>query len=324
LGAIYFGWCNRLRLCHYVHNTYGAGSSISSDMIVGNFNAATSVRNEVTDSAIYEIIYELKRIINETAGEQELASAKAFVTGNFSRSLENPQTIASFALNVKRYGLPADYYTNYLKNVDAVTLDDIKAMAVKYILPEHANIIVVGKGSEVADKLTAFGEVKYYDIYGNNYVPVKSEIPAGVTAATVMDKYLEAIGGKEKAKSLNDMRMSITTEVQGMTLDIEVMSKSPNKSKTVVTMGGQTVMNSVFDGENASMVQMGQNTPVGDEQKLDMGFESAIISELAITELGLASQLTGIETIDGKKAYAVEITKPSGSKTTYYYDVDSG
>ncbi len=304
--------------------TYGAGSSIASDMIVGNFNASTSVRNEVTDSAIYEIMYELKRIINETAGENELASAKAFVTGNFSRSLENPQTIANFALNVKRYGLPADYYTNYLKNVDAVTLDDIKAMAAKYIKPENANIIVVGKGAEVAEKLAAFGEVKYYDIYGNNYVPVKSEIPAGVTAATVLDKFLEAVGGKEKAMTLTDLRMAITTEVQGMSLEIAVLSKAPNKSKTVVTMGGQTVMNSVFDGVNASMSQMGQTVPVGEEQKADMAFDAAIISELLIAELGLETQLTGIETIGGKKAYAVEITKPSGSKTTFYYDIESG
>ncbi|MDZ7607672.1 MAG: pitrilysin family protein [Cyclobacteriaceae bacterium] len=304
--------------------TYGAGSSISSDMVVGNFNASTSVRNDVTDSAIYEIMDELKRIINETAEEKELASAKAYVTGNFSRSLEDPQTIASFALNVKRYGLPADYYTNYLKNVDAVTLGDIKAMAAKYIKPENANIIVVGKGTDVADKLAAFGEVKYYDIYGNNYVPVKSEIPAGVTASTVMEKYLEAIGGKEKAKTLMDMRMSITTEVQGMNLDIVVLSKAPNKSKTVVTMGGQTVMNSVFDGENASMSQMGQTVPVGEEQKMDMAFDAAIVSELLIAELGLEMQLTGIETIEGKKAYAVEITKPSGGKTTFYYDMESG
>lgn len=304
--------------------TYGARSSITSDMIVGNFTASTSVRNEVTDSAIYEIMYELKRIINEAVDEKELASAKAYVTGNFSRSLEDPQTIASFALNVKRYGLPADYYTNYLKNVDAVTLDDIKAMAAKYIKPANANIIVVGKGSEVADKLAVFGEVKYYDIYGNNYVPVKSEIPAGVTAATVLDKFLEAIGGKDKAKALTDMKMAITTEVQGMSLEIEVLSKAPNKSRTLVTMGGQTVMKSVFDGTNASMMQMGQTAPVSEEQKMDMAFDAAIISELLITELGLETQLTGIETIEGKKAYAVEITKPSGGKTTYYYDMESG
>ena len=55
-----------------------------------------------------------------------------------------------------------------------------------------------------------------------------------------------------------------------------------------------------------------------------MAFDAAIISELLITELGLETQLTGIETIEGKKAYALEITKPSGGKTTYYYDMESG
>ncbi len=303
---------------------YYARSTYSSDMIVGEFRAYSEVRNEVTDSAIYEFIHELNNIVNSKVTEDELKMAKAQIMGSFARSMESPQTIANFALDIQRYDLPSDYYTNYLKNVDAISVDDIQKTAAKYIKPDNAYVVVVGKGAEVADKLGAFGEVKYYDIYGNSYVPVKSEIPAGVTAATVLDKFLEAIGGKDKAKTLSDLKMAITTEVQGMSLEIEVLSKAPNKSRTVVTMGGQTVMKSVFDGTNASMMQMGQNAPVSEEQKLDMAFDAAIISELLISDLGLDTQITGIEDIGGKKAYAVEIVKPSGSKTTFYYDIGSG
>jgi zinc protease len=151
--------------------TYGAGSSISSDMIVGSFNAQTSVRNEVTDSAIYQLMFELERIIEEPVTDEELASAKAYMTGSFARSLESPQTIANFALNINRYNLPADYYATYLQKLNAVTKEEIQAMAKKYIKPDHAHVVVVGKGSEIAGGLQQFGAVTYYDMYGNSYVP---------------------------------------------------------------------------------------------------------------------------------------------------------
>lgn len=304
--------------------TYGAGSSISSDMVVGSFTASTSVRNEVTDSAIVEIQNEMYRIIKEKVTEEELNNAKAYRTGGFARSMESPQTIASFALNTQRYNLPEDYYSNYLKRLNAVSVEDIQEMAEKYIKPDNAHIIVVGKGSEIASKLKQFGEVTYYDIYGNSYVPEKASIPAGLTAAKVMDNYLDAIGGEENVRALKDFKMTLNTEMQGQQLQIVVTSKAPNMSKTNVNMGGMAVVSSIFNGTDAKVVQMGQEAPIDDNQKKDMAFEAAIVPEIAIKDMSLDTQLTGIETIEGTSAYAVEITKPSGSKTTYFYDINTG
>lgn len=304
--------------------TYGAGSSISSDMIVGRFTASTSVRNEVTDSAIVQLLYEMERIVEEKVTEKELASAKAYRTGGFARAMESPQTIASFALNIQRYNLPEDYYSNYLKRLNAVTLDDIQEMAKKYIKPDNAHIVVVGKGSEIATKLEQFGDLTYYDNYGNSYVPEKASIPAGLTAAKVMDKFLTAIGGEENVRALKDLKMTLNTEMQGQQLQIIITSKAPNMSKTNVNMGGMPVVTSIFNGTDAKVVQMGQEAPIDDNQKKDMAFEAAIVSEIAIKDMSLDAQLTGIETIEGISAYAVEITKPSGSKTSYFYDINTG
>lgn len=304
--------------------TYGAGSSLSSNMIVGNFGVSTSVRNEVTDSAIYQIFYELHRIIDEPVADKELASAKAYITGSFARSMESPQTIASFALNVKRYNLPEDYYANYLKRLDAVTLDDVQAMAKKYIKPDNAYVVVVGKGSEIANKLTQFGEVTYYDIYGNSYVPAKAEVPAGLTAAKVLDTYLTAVGGEDNIRALKDIKTVMKTEMQGRILEITSTKKTPNMSNQIITMDGNVFMTSVFNGTDANIQQMGQTLPVDENQKKDMAFEAAIVSEIAIKDMGLTAELKGIETIEGTNAYVVEITKPSGGKTLYYYDTVSG
>lgn len=304
--------------------TYGAGSSLSSDMIVGSFTAQTSVRNEVTDSAVYQIMYELGRITQEPVTDEELASAKAYITGSFARSLEQPQTIANFALNIERYNLPKDYYATYLQRLDAVTKDDIQAMAKKYIKPGNAHIVVVGKASEIAENLKQFGEVTYYDIYGDSYVPEEASIPAGLTAAKVIDTYLDAIGGEDKARTLKDMRMVMKADMQGREIQISQVQKAPNMSKTEVTMGGMSVMAQVFDGSEASMKQMGQALPVDDNMKKDMAYKSAIIAELAVKDMNLAAELVGIESVEGKNAYAVEVTKPSGNKETFFYDISSG
>lgn len=304
--------------------TYYARSSYTPDMIVGNFRAFSEVRNEVTDSAVFEFLNELRKIVDEQVTMEELKKAKAQITGNFSRSLENPQTIANFALNIKRYNLPDDYYSTYLKRVADVTVDDMQAMAKKYVKPDNAYIVVVGKGSEIVAGLEKFGVVTYYDIYGNSYVPEKSDIPAGLTATGVIDNFLEAIGGEANARAIQDVQMKFQADMQGNVIDINIMAKNPNKSRTDVSAGGMAVMTSIFDGQNAVMKQMGQALPVDEARKKDMVYEAAIISELAIKDMELETSLVGVESIDGNNAYAIEVTKPSGSKTTYYYDVKTG
>jgi zinc protease len=72
------------------------------------------------------------------------------------------------------------------------------------------------------------------------------------------------------------------------------------------------------------MMQMGQAAPVDENMKKDMAFDAAIISEIAIKDMGLNVELKGIESIEGTNTYAIEIVKPSGNKTTYYYDTETG
>ncbi len=80
------------------------------------------------------------------------------MTGSFARSLESPQTVAGFALNIARYNLPSDYYETYLQKVAAITQEDIQMMAKKYIRPEQAYIQIVGSTSELKEKMAKFGE----------------------------------------------------------------------------------------------------------------------------------------------------------------------
>lgn len=305
--------------------TYGARSSLSSDKLVGSFNAAASVRNEVTDSAVVQFMVELNRIRTEPVSEKQLQSIKNYITGSFARSLESPSTIANFALNIERYGLPRDYYANYLKNIEQVTIADVQEMAQKYIKPDNAYILVVGKAAEVADDLKQFGKVQYYDIYGDPYTPTTSEdLPEGLTAEKVIDHYLEAIGGVQNLRKVKDLTQVRSASMQGMTLEITEIKKAPNMSLEKVSSGPMEFQKVIFNGSEGLEVIQGQSQSL-DEKKVDEAMiESRIFPELSYGELGAKLTLTGLEKVDNQQSYVVEVELPTGKKSYSYFSKESG
>lgn len=306
--------------------TYGASSSLSTDILVGNFNASASVRNEVTDSAVFEFLSELKRIVNEPVTEQELIAAKAEISGAFGRSLENPSTIAGFALNTARYNLPKDYYNNYVKAIDAVTLADVQATAKKYIRPENAHIVIVGKGAEVADKLKKFGDVKYFDIYGETYVPTKaSALPADLTAEKVIAKYIEAIGGEKKVKELKSVKTTAKGTIQGMEVTMLSSKKAGGKYLMELSVTGMgTLQKVVSDGKDISQEMRGQKIPLDAGMKELSLFETHIVAEVALAAMNIKPTLIGIENVEGVEAVVIDYVFPAGGKISNYFDKNSG
>lgn len=305
--------------------TYGAYSSLSSDKLIGSFSASTKVRNTVTDSAITEIMSEMKKIRNEKVTDKELENAKNYIAGNFIRSLEQPSTVANFAINIARYNLPKDYYKNYLKNLNAVTVDDVQAIAKKYIKPNNAYIVVVGSGEEVGKNISKFsvsGKVDYFDTYGEKFDPSAKKLPEGLTVEQVLNKYVEAIGGRENILKVKDKTTKMTGAMQGMNITMTQSLKAPNKSHTLIDFGvGQQVI--VFDGEKGKISAMGQEQAMPAEQIEQMKLGS-LSSMLEYAEKGIKTELTGMETINSKDAYRVALTYPSGKKSTNYYDVNTG
>ncbi|MDV3509034.1 hypothetical protein CMU89_18750 [Elizabethkingia anophelis] len=149
--------------------TYGAGSNLNVDKYFSDFSVEVTVRNEVTDKAVKEIMNELKSITTITP--EELNNAKALLKGGFIRSLDNPKIMANLALEQKLLNLPADFYNNYLKSIEKVTMADIYNVAKHIILPDQSRIIVVGKASDISTGLKQLGyPVKYFDKEAN---PVK-------------------------------------------------------------------------------------------------------------------------------------------------------
>jgi zinc protease len=304
--------------------TYGSYSNLSTDKLIGEFTASAKVRTDVTDSAVAEFIYEMERMRKEPVSEEELNRTISQMTGSFARSLESPQTVARFALNIERYDLPQDYYATYLEQVSEVQPKDVQQMAQKYITPANANIVVVGNAKEIGSKLERFGQVTYYDMYGNKVEPASADLPSDVNAEQVLANYIRALGGARKLQSVNDVQIHMQAAFQGMNMDMEVAMKAPNKSATIVKVNGMEMQKEVFDGEKAVAVARGQVVPRNEQQTKDVAIKSMMWPELVYDKLGVKTSLIGVEHIDNKEAYGVEVVYPTGTTSIHYFDKNSG
>ena len=305
--------------------TYGSYSGTGADKHVTRFLATASVRNEVTDSAVTEMVRIIYDMRNNKVSTQDLANAKAKYVGDFVRALEKLETVANYALNIETQNLPNDFYETYLKKINAVTVDDVQRIAQKYFLTDNARIIVVGKGADVIEGLKKVTNPEgkhiptfYFDIYGNKTTePVtKIEMDPSITIETVFNNYFNAIGGKEKIEKIETVYIKATGVLQGMQLNLESKISSANKSSEEMSMNGMVIQKSVFNVTSGYVSAQGQKMDLDEDQ-----VEAYKRSAYPFPELKNTSAiLKGIENVDGQHAYVVETSENSIS----FYNVDTG
>jgi zinc protease len=309
--------------------TYGSYSSMGNNKYTASrFRASASVRNAVVDSAVVELLYEIDRMKKEVVSDEELNRAKAKYVGSFVRAVEQPNTVAAYALEIETEGLPDDFYTTYLESINNVTKEDIQRVAQKYFLVDQARIVVTGKASEVLDNLekVQFYEsdisVSYYDKYGNVIDrPASFELPDGVSAQSILADYIDAIGGQDAINAIRSLEVSYNANFMGNELEA-ISINTAEEQKQIVKMGGNVLATVIVNASGAKVEQMGNSMDLPPEMAADMQAVIGIIPELKMME-NESITVSGIEEIDGQSAYALEM-KGQSTTTMTYYAVESG
>lgn len=297
--------------------TYGAYSDMTASKYSPEFSAETSVRNEVTDKAVKELMNELNAI--STVKPEELENAKAKLKGAFIMSLEKPETIARFALNQKVQDLPSDFYTNYLKSIDKVTATDVSNAVKATILPNQSRIFIAGKASDISEGLEKLGyPVKYFDKEANPVAkPTVQKVDANITISSIADKYINAIGGLSAVQKVTSITTDATTKVQGMDMTMKLIQAKGGKMAMDMKMMGNTIQKIIFDGKDGYIEAQGKKMPLSDKQKASMA-EPELFPELTFAK-SADFKLAGIEKYNNEDSYVVK-----GAKQTYYYSVKTG
>ena len=305
--------------------TYGARSSIGFDKnMYSEFKANTQVRNAVTDSAVIQSLKELKRIRTEKVTDEVLNNVKAGYVGKFVMQVEKPATVARYALNIETEGLPADFYENYIKNINAVTPEDVMRVANKYFMEDNLRILVVGKGSEVISGLESTKiPMFYFDKFGNptEKPAMKKPVPAGVTVKSVIDAYVAAIGGDKALKTVKSIAYIGSTTIPQAPMPLSYVSKTDSKGRMMVELsmaGMGSIMKQVVNGNTGYAMQQGQKKVLEGEELAKIK-ESAILFNETLLAAKKGVMISGIEPMNGSDAYAVV-----DGDTTYYFDVKSG
>ena len=305
--------------------TYGARSSIGFDKnIYSKFRANAQVRNAVTDSSVVESLKELNRVRTEKVSDEMLNSVKAGYIGRFVMQVEKPATVARYALNIETEGLPADFYENYIKNINAVTPEDIMRVANKYFLADNLRIVITGKGSEVISGLEKLKiPMFYFDKFGNatEKPAMKKPVPAGVTVKSVIDAYVAAIGGDKAIKAVKSIVYTGSTTIPQAPMPLSYTAKTDSKGRMMVELamaGMGSIMKQVVNGNTAYMMQQGQKKVMEGDELVKMKEDAILFSETLLANKPSVT-ISGVEPMNGADSYAVV-----DGDTTYYFDVKSG
>lgn len=125
--------------------TYGIRSVMLTMLQSGLFFISAQVGADVTQKAVDEVFYEIKRLQTEPVEREELDLVKNYLMGGFLRSADGPFALAELVKGVAEYNLGLDFYNSYIKTIKTITPEEIQHMAVKYLQPDSLIKVVAGK-----------------------------------------------------------------------------------------------------------------------------------------------------------------------------------
>jgi hypothetical protein len=292
---------------------------------MGAFQATAEVRTAVADSALREMLAQLRRIRTELVPDSELVSAKGYLTGVFPLTIETPQQIAGQVANQKRLGLGNDYLERYRDRIAAVNAAQVRAAAAAVIRPDSAVVLVVGDGAALYETLAAILPVRVVDTDGKPLSPDDLAAPAGAVALD--------------PSQLVPRRDSLQVMIQGNPMGAQTLEVSQEGDAVVVVerttiplMGMVQETRMVLDGTTLalrSVDQTGQVGPQAAETHLVVA-NGRITGRAQTPQPGGQAKVTGVDTVfaegtvEANQVAAVVPALPLADGATFALNVLNG
>jgi zinc protease len=137
--------------------TYGARSSFSGDEYDGDFEFSSGIKAEATDSALVEVVKELRNYSSDGITEEELSFMKSAIGQRDALRYETGIQKAGFIRTILDYNLPANFTETQQKILKSMTKKDIDALAKKYVDANKLNMLLVGDKIKILPGLKRLG-----------------------------------------------------------------------------------------------------------------------------------------------------------------------
>lgn len=168
LGGRFTSWLNdALRVNSGL--TYGAGSRFIRNEFAGTFFISTFTKNETTIPAIDLALTVLDSLHQIGPDEQALASAKAYVKGDFPPDYESAGALATLLINMFIYKFNESFINTFQEKVENIDLKQIKAAISNYFPKNNLQFVVIGKASEIKNQIAKYGKISEKEIKVDGY-----------------------------------------------------------------------------------------------------------------------------------------------------------
>jgi zinc protease len=136
--------------------TYSPYSEISSRYRDAYWAQNADVTTAETGNSLKEIFAEIDRLQSAPPDPQELAGIQNYLAGTYVLQNSSRGGITAQLQFVDLHGLPASYLNTYVKQVFAVTPQQVTELAKKYVRDDQATIVIVGDVKVIEEQVKAY------------------------------------------------------------------------------------------------------------------------------------------------------------------------
>jgi zinc protease len=137
--------------------TYGARANFGASKYTGTYTFSSGIKTPVTDSALIEVMKELKSYASTGITKEELRFTKNAIGQSDARKYETGMQKAGFISNMMYYNLPSTYVAQQNKILNSITKEQIDALAKKWITPAKMMIVLAGDKDKIAPGIEKLG-----------------------------------------------------------------------------------------------------------------------------------------------------------------------
>jgi len=168
LGGRFTSWLNdALRVNSGL--TYGAVSRFTRFKYAGTFGIYTFTKNSTTIPAIDMALNVLDSLHKNGINEEILASAKAYVKGDFPPEYESAGALARLLTDMFTYNFDESFINTFQSKVDGLTVAQTKDIIATYFPKDKLQFVFIGKASEIKEQLKKYGELSEKQIKADGF-----------------------------------------------------------------------------------------------------------------------------------------------------------
>ena len=321
--------------------TYDISTSFTYGVDPGSFVIETFTKNATVKQAIDATFDVIKRYRDQGPTPDELAKAKSYYLGAFPFQFESPGDVARQWEVAEFYGLGDDYFDKYRDRVRAVTADDVKRVAQKYLRTEPVALVVVGRADSVGPQLSSYSPIEKLDFTARSgavpeVAPAAPLMSAPDTkesrarAQAVVAKAVKAHGGMAALSAIKDWhtkgKLSLNVGTTNLDGDYSETVQLPSKRRMEMAVMGQNMVQ-VLDGDSAWASASGRIVPVSQDQIEAMRqgtYANPVRLLTTLSDPKADIRYAGTDTAFGKTADVVEWNRPGGRPAKVYIDSATG